>query len=351
MSATSRRSFLSGAAATTATLVAGCQECPPSELVSTTTAASVPSEPAADVKVAASFFRYQRFLDPALTGKPSAVLLMYGLVCVDFGPDKELLLPRTNGIGSGVHSHRARVWVPASLLDATSDPADGTEPETTSSFPFWDISGKIVTIEALDAGGTALTSPSPDLAWRNDPNHPWNDSKWVRCLKDLTGKSMIPAASRNNPAIMTSRVTLTKGTVIAIPPFSERGRNTRWKVTRTDGSGSDMVTATTDAMVFHQESPAAMAKFRISLKPMVGAGPTKNIIVNKNPKNQLIAVVTHAMTGTLASPNLLTDTKAFGQLLATGTVGAHPAAVALQNQPEAGMMLSGSDGHCECACD
>ena len=356
MTPTSRRRFLYGAATFAVTTAACASDCPGSSSGNATpgnqtaggaTPCTPASAPPIDLEVASSYLRYQRFLNPVLTGKPSAVLLMYGLVCADFG-EKELLFPNTTGVGNGVHQHRARLWIRNDRIDTGSIGPDGTMSDSSESFAFWNVAKHVVTIQGLDTAGTAQPSSSGPLAWRNDPEHPWNNAKWVRCLSDISGLAMIPAASRNNPAIVTSRVTLTDGTVIAIPPFTERGRNTRWKLVR--ANGTSMESATTDAMVWQREYPAATAKYSITLTPMPSGTP-KVIRVKANDKKQLIAVVTHAMTGGTSSPAVLTDNRAFAQLLVTGNPAMFPTPTAFLNGPEAGMSLSGSDGHCECACN
>jgi hypothetical protein len=218
--------------------------------------------------------------------------------------------------------------------------------DSAETFAFWTIEKHTVSIQAFDSGGAPLSSPSPSLAWRNNPMHPWNDARWVRCLGTLTGMPMIPPTSRNNPTLVSSRVTLTNGTVVAIPPFTDRGRNVEWKVTKADGT--DMISATTDAMVWQREYVPTVASYKITLQPTSGTA----LVINVTPTNQsMVAVVTHAMAGSLTTPDLLTDTRAFALLLAGGNAGMHPTPAAHRNAPEPGQFMSGSDGHCECACN
>lgn len=351
MSATSRRGFLSSAAAA----AAGAAACNYGNQTATNSSPSTTNPPAvpcdaplatpADQRVATNYLRLPRFLDPALDGKPSSTLLLYGLVCADFGADKELLLPNTAGLtGHGVHQHRARFWLHEDAVDGGAA-ADGTIIDHAEKFHFWDIAKNIVSIEALDAANNPLSSPSPSLAWRNADTHPWHRDTWVRCLKTITGKSMIPTASRNNTAIVSGRVTMTKGKVVAVPPFTERGRNIEWKVTKFDGT--DMVQATTDAMVWQREYAPTVAKYRVTLQPMAGGSP--RIINVKQNAQSMAGVVTHAMAGSMPDPLKLTDTRAFAQLLVTGDPATHPTPDAHRNH-SVDVSLSGSDGHCECSC-
>jgi hypothetical protein len=352
MRATTRRGFLSGAAAAAAACAGACGPNQPS--TNQSAGGSGPNPPPcapvtaapADQRVATDYLRLPRFLDPALDGKPSSTLLLYGLVCADFGVDKELLLPNTTGLtGQAVHQHRARLWLRKDDVDAGSATEDLTVTDHAEQFSFWDIAKHIVSIEALDSANTPLASPSPSLAWRNSEEHPWHDEKYVRCLKTITNKAMIPASSRNNMGLVTARVTMGKGNVVAVPPFTERGRNIVWKVTKFDAT--TMEQATTDAMVWQREYAPTVAKYKITLQPMGGGTP--RVINVKHSAQSMVGVVTHAMTGSMPDPHKLTDTRSFAQLLVTGTVAGHPTPAAHRNH-STDVSLSGSDGHCECAC-
>lgn len=356
MSATSRRGFLSSAAAAAAAATAACSAgCDFSNQTATNASpganvgGAAPCAEAAiapaDQRVATNYLRLPRFLDPELDGKPTSALLLYGLVCADFGADKELLLPNTAGLtGHGVHQHRARFWLHEDSVDGGAA-ADGTVTDHAEKFHFWDIAKNIVSIEALDSANNPLSSPSPSLAWRNAETHPWHREKWVRCLQTITGKPMIPASSRNNTALVGGRVTMTRGKVVAVPPFTERGRNIEWKLTKFDGT--EMVQATTDAMVWQREYAPTVAKYRVTLQPMAGGSP--RVINVKQAAQSMVAVVTHAMPGSMPDPLKLTDTRAFAQLLVAGNPASHPTPDAHRNH-SADVSLSGSDGHCECSC-
>lgn len=358
MSTTSRRGFLSGAAAAAAAACAGACGGPNNQTSSNATAgvnaniggAAPPCAPpavaAADQRVATSYLHNPRFRDPALDTKPTSTLLLYGLVCADFGPDKELLLPNTSGLSNQqVHQHRARLWLNKGDVDAGSAAPDGALTDHAVQFEFWDIATFVVTIDALDSANNPLSSPSPSLAWRNSEQHPWHNEKYVRCLKTITNKSMIPASARNNATLVSARMTMTRGSVVAVPPFTERGRTIEWKVTKFDGT--DMVQATTDAMVWQREYAPGVAKYRITLTPMAGGAP--RVINVKQSSQSMTGVITHSMPGSLPDPLKLTDTRAFGRLLASGDPASHPTPNAHRNHTPS-VALSGSDGHCECSC-
>jgi hypothetical protein len=364
MSATSRRKFLSGAAAAAAATAAACgggpASPPPANPAGNTSpggaagGVAAPTGPMAELlampvdnRVAVSFLMEPLFLDPALDLKPKSSVLLYGLVCVDFG-DQELLLPNTNGLTThGVHSHRARLWLAEADVEGGSASPDGNQPFGSLRFSFWDINNRAVKIEALDSAGAVLTSPSGNLAARNSPLHPWTDMKWVRCLKDITDGNLLPTTSRNNPALISSRVEMLKGAVTAVPPATARGQLSQWKVARY--GGGEMLNATTDAMVWQREYSPTVAKYRISLTPIPTG--TASVITVKATAQSLAAAVTHAMPSMgSANFNMLTDTRAFAQLLVGGNVATHPTPVKDRNGLQA-YASSGSDGHCECACN
>jgi hypothetical protein len=360
MSATSRRRFLSSAAAVAAAATAASVGCNPTPVPTNTSGngapgggapgGGTPAPPApamdADAQSAINFLRTPRFLDPGLDNKPSSGLLMYGLVCVDFG-DKELLLPNTSGLPTGaeVHPHRARIWLVASEVQPGSDPADGSITVAARQFSYWDIGGQVVTIEAYSSAGVIVAPTATPLAWRDSPLHPWTNRKWVRCLKDLTNKDMILAANRSNTSLVTSRVTMGTGSVTAIPPSTDRGRLTQWRAQKHDGTY--MQHATTDAMVWQRDYVTAVASYKITLADST----PRTINVKADARQSMFAAVTHAMPpGMLPNPNSLTDTRAFALLLQGGDPETHPTPQADRNG-YASQSASGSDGHCECGCN
>lgn len=303
----------------------------------------------ADERIALEFLRHQKFLDPDLDSKPKSTVLLYGLVCADFSK-QELLLPNTVGLSaSGVHSHRARLWLPAEEVLGGSAPASGTITNGARTFAFWSISRRSITIEALDASGASLATLSTDLSWRNSSVHPWTDMKWVRCLKHVSSLPMLAAGDRNNTALVNSRMNMSKGSITAIPPFTDVGRNTEWKVAGIDGT--EMIGATTDAMIWQREYDPTVATFRITLQPMPAATPEIPQLIAVNAVQQsLVAAVTHAMDDAMMMTHRLADTRAFAQLLVGGNVATHPTPSASRNYPPS-LAASGSDGHCECGCN
>ena len=364
MSATTRRRFLQGAAAAAAATVAcggdqATTPAPPSATSGNTTgggpaAAPAPS-PAPDAEatvafglgpeavIASKYILNPMFGDPALAGKSSSTFLLYGLLVVDFG-GKELLVPNSGGLsGIGVHQHTPKLWIRQSHVQAGSATADGTTPGAIK-FSFWNITNLSIAIEALDSVGAVLSPQGGDVDWRDDPNHPWTNRKWVRCLKELTNKDM--TTDRNNTALVSARMAMLKGSVTPIPPTTPLGLYNVWKVTKFDGTL--MVKATTDSMIWQREYTGAAASYRITLKPMVGTATNKVINVNANDK-ALVAAVTSSMNMKPADLNSLTDTKAYARLLQAGDPNTHPTPVV--NGVALATAASGSDGHCECGCN
>ena len=165
--------------------------------------------------------------------------------------------------------------------------------------------------------------------------------KFVRNITAITGLPMIPAGSRDNPALVASRVAMTGGTVTAVPPHSPIGQRTEWKVTPV--SGTPIISASADAMLWHVGLPPTTAKVKLSLRK-ISDGTIRDILLNA-PSGELAAVVTNAST-TAMPPALLTDTKAFARLLVGGNPATYPFATQFNNFPPSAMG-STSDGHCE----
>lgn len=370
MSATSRRTFLSGAAAATAGYAAvfgpaaAQSHGPTPNAISDTHAPPDSIQPPikdpstgasglnVDYRFAREFIIHPRFLDPALDNRPNSAVLLYGLVCVDFDDDfQELLLPNTEGAEAKkaeVQEHVARLWCAQEIVTGTPDKSFPVTGEPTIAF--WDLKGKTLTIEALNASGAVIAAASPDLKWRNSMLHPWTNQRSVRCIKDLIKNGMIEEDKRIDSKLVASRVKLTKGTITAIPPFSALGRDVEWKVKKADGT--DALHATTDAMVWQREYSSAVTSFRFRLRPLAG-GEERLITIKPNttPRQPpLVAAVSHAMPMSgMTGLKKLTDTRAFAQLVKGGVMKDYPTAEANRNAPPQ-LVASGSDGHCECAC-
>jgi hypothetical protein len=359
MSKTSRRRFLQGAAAAAA--LATTAACDPGRSGGNgsgggsasggnaggggTQPAPAPAPAAAaiaakpDEVVASTYLKNPMFLDPTLAGKPTATCLLYGLLCVDFGHGL-VLVPNSDSLsGIGVHKHTPKLFVRKDKVDAGSAAEDGFVPGGIQ-FSFWDLTGQLVTIEALDGAGAVLPPVTNALAWRNNPNHPWTDQKWVRCLKELTNKDI--TSDLANPTLITTRVEMPNGRVTALPPTTDHGRYKQWKVTKFNGD--EMLKATTDSMVWQGEFTGTPAKYRIRLTSSAGTKEIKVTATNKS----MMAAITSSMNMPPGDVNRLTDTKAYARLLVGGNPNTHPEPSA---NPAISVMSSGSDGHCECACN
>lgn len=357
MSPTTRRRFLQGAAAAAvATVACGGDQTttPPSAATPGNAGGGAPTPapapgaegtiglaPDPEALISSRYIRNPLFGDPSLAGKSNSTFLLYGLLVVDYG-GKELLVPNSGGLsGIGVHQHTPKLWIRESRVQAGSAGADGVVLVSGLKFSFWNITNFGVSIEALDGSGTVLAPQGGDLDWRDDPNHPWTNRKWVRCLKELTNKDI--TTDRNNTALVSARMEMLKGAVTPIPPTTDLGRNNVWKVTKFDGM--PMVKATTDSMIWQREYAGTAASYRITLKPMSGSG---NKVINVEADNKaLVAAVTSAMNMKPADPNSLTDTKAYARLLQAGDPNTHPTPVVNGFATAS----SGSDGHCECGCN
>lgn len=356
--ATSRRKFLSGAAAAAAACTAACQSPTPATNLSPAATPAAPATAAAnardadvlsDADVATNYLLRPRYLAPGTEDGPHSAVLLYGLVCADFG-EQELLCPHTATASGDLHEHHPKLWLKHDLVQTGSAPPDGQSGSGTEQCDFWNIHGLHVTVEALDASNQVIAAGGPDLDWRDSDTHPWTNRKWVRCLGAITNKKLLPPGARNNPTLVSARMNMQKGTITAIPPFNRRGKDTVWALTKFDNT--DMVQATTDAMVWQRVYGGTVASYRIRLAPFP-TGAEKVIRVKlEEDSQQLAAAVTHGLpeATTIANPNTLTDTKAFAKLLIGGDPGTHPVGQAAQNAWPM-LMSSGSDGHCECACN
>jgi hypothetical protein len=352
MSATSRRRFLQGAAAAAAAATVACggtqvptppaaERTPTPPPVGGATgptggdvvAAGTPPEAA----IAGKYINKPIFGDAGLEGKSASTFLLYGLLLVDFG-GKEVLVPNSSGFASGlgVHPHTPKLWVKKSLVASGTE--DGNVPVGALAYSFWNITNFNLTIDALDSGGAVLAPVGGDVAWRDDPSHPWTNRKWVRSMKELTNKDII--ATRNDTSLVAARMQMVKGAVTAITPTTDHGRYKIWKATKYDGTS--MVKATTDSMIWQREYTGTAAKYRITLTPM--ATGTAKVIEVTAANKALVAAVTSSMAGAPANPNELTDTRAFARLLVGGDPSTHPLPEAINAAMAA---ASGSDGHCE----
>ena len=272
-------------------------------------------------------------------------MLLYGLVCADF-EQQELLCPHTETGSGDLHEHHPRLWLKQALVTPGSAPPDGQ----FGANAFWTIHHFHLKVEALDAMNQVIPAAGANLDWRDSDAHPWTNRKWVRCLGAIANKKLLPPPARNNPAFVSARMDMQKGTITAIPPFNRRGKDTVWKLTKVDNT--DMVQATTDAMVWQRLYGGAVASYRITL---TGFPSGANKIINvklEEDSVQLAAAVTNALpeSTTIADLNTLNDTRAFARLLIGGDPNNHPVGKAEHNVWPM-VTSSGSDGHCECACN
>ena len=363
MSTTSRRRFLKNAAvvATAATTMAACggdsapTPAPPgpsgptgptgaTETAGTGTTESGIQATAANVDaiVASNFLERPVFLEPPIgsTTVASTGFLLYGLLCADFG-GKELLVPNSAPLtGTGIHQHTPKLWLHTPRVVAGSAAADGT----MAGFSWWNLNSWNLSVQAFDNMGNPVTQTSGALAWRNDPRHPWTDQKWVRCLKDVTNKNIL--TNRDDQTKVAARMAMPFGSVTAIPPTTHRGRVTVWQQKKHDNTLKE--NATTDSMVWQVQYPGTPASYRITLTKMGNTAVTKVINIRERD-NALLAAVTCAMPMSPGNPLELGDTQAFARLLDTGDPTTYNAPKAITNK--FAPMSSGSDGHCECACN
>jgi hypothetical protein len=335
MMGATRRQFLSGAAAATAGVAL---------LDVRATASSQCDEDSRpiDEQVAVNFFARTRHEDPTELASPRVVGLLYGLLCTDFS-GSEVLLPNAAGI-TGVEAHHARLWVVGEVVEASqSATPDGMD--TDGEYSYFDIAGYSLTFKTFDSGGSELPDPSSVLKKRERAQHPWMNLKWVRCLKQLTGLSLISEADREKTNFVSARVKLKTGRVAAIPPSSSDGQHSEWRVKQSDGKV--VVSATTDSMQWSRPLRQVAATLRIQLTPLGGSTATKTIVLKVDDQKVLLAI-THATHKMHSDPTHQTDSKAFARLLKNGDPNTYPVPE-LEGMAVTGTSASASDVHCECA--
>lgn len=332
MSTTSRRRFLTGAAAATAGVAyAGVN--------GAAAAREIQTNPI-DARVALSFFDWPRHAEKELRGNRHLACLLYGLVCVDV-KSQELLLPNPAGVAN-VDAHNARLWVlKSSIADDQQFSAADKQDDINGIATGFTIEGCKIEIAALDAAGTVISeTATSDLKWRNSKQQPWRDQKWVRSLKAQTGKSLIPVAQRGNRALVTSQVQLKGGRVTAVPPFSEQGQHAEWR-SQLSG-GTVVVAATTDSMLWTRPFAAVTNRIRVTF---ISATSTKTLLLNMPPSG-LLAAITHSTDMAHSDPTKMTDSTAFARLLVGNDPSSFPVPEldSLQIPASAG---SSDDVHCE----
>ena len=331
MSATSRRKFLSGAAAAGAGVACAS--------ISPAAAAAVLRAPTHDEMVAIDFINWPRHQEsPA--GRTRLACLVYGLVCVD-ALNQEALLPNSAGVPN-VRPHQARLWTTTSSI-VGANPFSGSETGTDSTgvLTFFSIATYKVQITPL----TALGAPAPDvtpqvLKWRNSLQHPWQHEKWVRSLKVQTGKEMIPLADRENRALVTSRVQMKGGRVTAVPPFTLQGQHAEWR--STVGDGTIRTAATTDSMLWTRNYHRTTDRLAITFTNSTGV---KTLYLKMAPGG-LKAAITHATDTASSDPTKMTDSTAFARLLVGNAPSSFPVPE-LATLPHPSALGSSQDVHCE----
>jgi len=296
-----------------------------------------------DEAVADDFFNWPRHQSKESSQSPRLVGLLYGLLCVDF-TGKEVLMPFSNGI-TDVRDHEPRIWFKTSTVTESTQVANTAMGiDGTGAYTYFDIASSRVAFKALNSAGNELPDPTAALKKRNNAQHPWMHIKWVRCLKQLTGISLITSSQRNDPALVASRIWLGTGTVAAVPPFSKDGQHNEWRVRQSNGK--EVVSSTTDSMLWSRPLTAGTAKVRMTITPLAG-GAGKNVELTPE-SGVLMCVATHATTMPHGDPTRLTDSKAFARILRNGDPSRYPVAV-LDGLPKPAYALSSDDVHCECA--
>lgn len=331
MGATSRRQFLSGAAAATAGVA-----CASANVVSATTTMQLDS---IDARVALNFFDWPRHQEQEHHGKKHLGWLLYGLVCMDV-PNEELLLPNPAGVPN-VDAHNARLWVQKTMVaDDSQFSAADKHDDANGIATGYTIGGSKLQLAALDSAGKVISDNSPALKWRNSKQQPWRDQKWLRSLKAHTGKSLIPLAQRDNRVLVTSRVELKGGRVTAVPPFSIQGQHAEWRSQL--GNGDVVVAATTDSMLWTRAVSELTDRIRVTF---VGSAGSKTLLLQM-PATGLLAAITHSTDMPHSDPTKMTDSTAFARLLVGNDPSSFPVPVldTLQQPAYAG---SSDDVHCE----
>jgi hypothetical protein len=289
--------------------------------------------------------------------------MLYGLLCVDID-GKEVLLPNPHGL---VHDavHLARIWFKRSNVRPNPGiPGHLTGTDRTGVYTYFDLTGSRVVFRAMDKAGQPLRDPSRPLKARKNPYHPWIDFKWIRCLKELTGLPLIGESDRNKTRLVAARVQLGTGTVCAFPPFSRDGQHGLWRVKQSNGK--EVVSATTDSMLWSRPLPKNVATVRMFVAPLgeksgeesgQESGWYADLVPDKGAV--LLCAVTHAMLPPppregeaqrrLTSGRKLTHSRAFARLLKMkkGRKFRFPVPE-IASLPRPYGMASSDDVHCEC---
>ncbi len=332
MGATSRRRFLSGAAAATAGVACAT--------VNAAAAAGTMQTGSVDTRVAFDFFNWPRHQDKENQGGNHAAWLLYGLVCMDV-KSQELLLPNPAGVPN-VSAHNARLWVlKSSIVDSAQFSTTEKGDDSSGLLTYFTIAGYKLQLAALDAARNQISDTTPDLKWRNSTQQPWRHSKWVRSLKAQTGKALIPAAQRDDRSLVTTRVELKGGTVTAVPPFSTQGQHAEWRSQLADGS--IVVGATTDSMLWTRPFSSRADRLRVTFVDRLGASKT---LLLRMSTTGLLAALTHSTDMPHSIPTQMTDSTAFARLLVGNNPATFPVPV-LEGLQRPAALGSSDDVHCE----
>ncbi len=269
------------------------------------------------------------------TSRPHVAAILYGLVCLD-RRGQELLIPNTKQVtlpstGLPMMEHHPRIWsVVAGSLTA------------------WDVPGYHVRERALNDQGVELTLGDSMKAQDHLKRRPWAGMRWVRNIRTHTGRSLLPAAARNDTARVTTRISLPGGRVTAVQPHSWLGSNTDWEVTTR--SGTRVTQSTTDAMLWTRQLPTGTVELELTFQPMDASVPAMASVRLPIEKMSLrvTLAVTHAHPGKVNDPGVLEDTCAFALLLQGITPAQYPIPKAVPGARDvSGSGVSGDDGHCE----
>ena len=336
MSATSRREFLSGAAAASAGMACA-----------TLSVSAAPAEVIApmthDAMVAMDFIDWPRHQEgpPAPT---RLACLFYGLICVDVGY-QDALLPNAAGVPN-VRPHQARFWTTTSSI-VGSNPFTGSETGTDASGALTWVSTATYKVEftPLTAMGARVDDLIPQSAqpkWRNSLRQPWTHAKWVRSLNAQTGRALIGNTQRENRTLVTSRIKMRGGLVTAIPPYTRQGQHAEWKSTLRDGSV--VIAATTDSMLWTRSFPRTTQRVEVSFINAAGA-VVKSLQLSMS-SNGLPVAITHATDTPSSDPSKMTDSTAFARLLEGNDPSRFPIPE-LATLPRSAPQHSSEDVHCE----
>lgn len=331
MGATSRRQFLSGAAAATAGVACAT--------ANAAAAARSMTIDTVDARVAMDFFNWPRHKEKEHQGRKHAAWLLYGLVCMDV-KSQELLLPNPAGVPD-VSAHNARLWVlKSSIADSSQFTGADQGDDDSGLLTYFTIAGYKLQLAAVDSAGDPIVDTTRALQWRNTNQQPWRHSKWLRSLKVHTGKSLITGTKRDDPSLVSSRVELYGGRVTAVPPFSKQGQHAEWRSQLS--SGSSVVAATTDSMLWTRPFSPRADRLRVTF---VTRRSSKTLFLHLTT-NGLLAAITHSTDMAHNDPTKMTDSTAFARLLVGNDPASFPVPV-LDNLQNPGFVGSSDDVHCE----